>query len=551
MKKICIVSANCQGAYIKALLESHVGFSADFDCHYFVNYEKVLIPESLLKNCDLFIYQPLSEKWAEVSEKYFLDTVPSKCRKIRINYLTFPIYWPFQTQDKRNEVSPAYPFGQFPYGDSYILNQLHQGKSTDDVLKSIDNKNELLGAANLVHVIDEYLLKQRDIEDRRDQKLLDYIMDSFRQHKLFETFNHPSRILCVHQVNDLLIQLEYKALAENAPNLEYISTNQQPIQPAVAEALRLEFATGWEQKYNIWSQPLTAKEYFRAYTEWDVSAIGVAVEGADERVNKTPNEQKKPGGENSIKTKEIEQLLFVHIPKTAGTSLNQMLAEAVLGTAEFKHYNSTAILIKDKGRRSNPVVMGHVHFDAYKALSTQCKIFTFLRDPIDRAISSFEFMQSHPETWLGQLAQGTLTEFFENDYVVQSICELQTRLLGTEINLQKLYAELKNNRITENEYYKSITAAGLALVGEVELIRAKERVRGMFFVGFTESFSNDAAKLFEKLGLPCPEVRQSNRTPDQFRKRDKYTAQEIELLRKLNRYDIELYEYAKGLQLNQ
>ena len=85
MKNICVISANCQGAYIKALLDFHPEFSRDFDCHYFVNYEKAVIPETLLQNSDLLIYQPLSEKWGEVSEKYLLETVPGKCRKVRIS----------------------------------------------------------------------------------------------------------------------------------------------------------------------------------------------------------------------------------------------------------------------------------------------------------------------------------------------------------------------------------------------------------------------------------------------------------------------------------
>jgi len=46
MKNICVISANCQGAYIKALLDFHPEFSRDFDCHYFVNYEKAVIPET-------------------------------------------------------------------------------------------------------------------------------------------------------------------------------------------------------------------------------------------------------------------------------------------------------------------------------------------------------------------------------------------------------------------------------------------------------------------------------------------------------------------------
>lgn len=549
MKKTCIISANCQGAYFKALLQYHKRFSDEYECHYYVNYEKQSVPSELLARADILIYQPLTDKWGDLSEKALVEATPATCRKFRINYLTFPVYWPFQTHDDRNSPDQAFPFGQFPYGDNFVLELLAKGATTQEIHEALEDGRRLLAAADLEKVIEDYVAKQTEIEQRRDQQMVPYIMENYKREKLFETFNHPSRTLCIYQVDDFLSQFGFEPLDDGAPDLEYLKSNQQPIHPLIAEGLGLGFASGWSERYNIWHKPLTVREYYRAYVEWDVSAIGVAIspaeQGDKDLIEKIRTDDMK---ENEMKAPQAEQLLFVHIPKTAGTSLNQMLAESILGSTTFRHYNSTTHLLKDKGRRKSPIIMGHVHYDAYKTLNKDCKIFTILRDPVDRTISAFEFMKSHPETWLGQLAQGTLTEFLENDFVAKSVGDIQTRLLGVEINFQMLYADLKNGRITEDEYYDFINEVGHVTVGQEELERAKDRLASMLFFGFTETFSDDVTKLFGILGYPCPEVRQSNRTPDKFRKRDKYSEDEIALIRKLNQFDVQLYEYAKALR---
>ncbi len=552
MKKSCVISANCQGAYIKALLEAHPVFSKDFEVRYFVNYQNEEVSQNLLEKCSLLIYQPLGDKWGTNSEKYLNDNIPKSCITIRVNYLTFPVYWPFQTQDSRNTTTASFPFGQFPYGDKFVLDLMAQGMSNDDVLRLVYDREAFTKKVELDAVISNYISHQRDIESRRDQKLLDYIMDNYKSVKLFETFNHPSRPLCIYQVNEILNQLGYASLGSEAPPLSYLKENQQPIHPYVSELLKLEFSSDWTGKYNIWGKPLSVKEYYEAYINWDTNAIGVPVKKNCEQKR---DDRKKSTGKstmvamrNNIINKDLnEQLLFLHIPKTAGTSLNQMLAEATTGVNHFKHYNSTITLIKDKGRRKHPVIMGHVHYDVYKTLSNNCKIFTFLRDPIDRTISAFEFMKSHPETWLGQLAQGSIEDFLQHNFVKKSIADIQTRLLGVEIKFQKLYVDLRNNRITEAQYYDVISEATHAEVSDIELNRAKERLRTMFFVGFTESFSQDSEALFAALGLPCPQHRQANQTPVKFKKRDKYTESDIELIKKLNKNDINLYNFAREL----
>lgn len=552
-KKICVISANCQGAYIKALLCSHKEFSNDFQVLYYVNYKKEVVPKEVLKKTEILIYQPLNEKWGEHSEKYLLENVFQNSFKIKISYLTFPIYWPFFCHDPRNVSNENYPFGQFPYGDKFVLDLLRKNVEKEKILEKIKSR-EILTKINLRKVIEDYINFQKRLESKRDQKLLDFIISNYKKYKLFETYNHPSEILALYQVNDILRILGYRSLKdEEKPNIKNcLELFQQPINPYIAESLGLEFEADWNTKYKIWNKPMTTMEYYRAYVYWDITSIGTPRETSC-NIKLSENMHNNVINSNTFKIKDIniykktaigKQIVFIHIPKTGGMSIHKMLSRAMFNTDNYMHYNSLLNLIKDSNRRLYPLVSGHFFFDVYKILSKDIIMFTFLRNPITRIISAYEFMKAHPEVWLGKFAQETLTNFLTKDFVRRSVCNLQTKLLGLEINFQTYYSQLINKKITKEEYYNLINSITYLEVTERELERAKQNLEKLFFVGFTETLSSDVKRLFSKLGLNCEEILHENRTPDYVRNRENYSKDEIALIEEYNKYDIELYNYA-------
>lgn len=552
-KRICLISANCQGAYIKSLLSRHKEFSRDFQIMYFVNYKKEKVDREILSKADILIYQPLKEKWGELSEKYLLEHVKKDAFKIRIAYLTFPVYWPLFTHDPRNVNNSEYPFGQFPYGDKFILELLRKGVEKEKIFEIIKTK-EILKNIDLKKVISDYIDFQRELESRRDQKLFDFIITNYRKYKLFETYNHPSEFLAVYQVDDILRILGYRNLKdEEKPNLDFLLIYQQPIPPYIAESLNLEFEANWDTEYKIWGKPMKAIDYYKAYIYWDTTSIGSSSNASlNTNSSKTLNISVKSVGNPKIKDINLyrnnvigKQIVFLHIPKTGGMSIHKMLSKALFNNIDsYKHFNSLLDVLKDCNRRLYPLVSGHFYFDTHKILSKEIIMFTFLRNPINRIISAFEFMKSHPKVWLGRLAQGTLREFLSHEFVCKSVCNLQTKLLGLEINFQDYYSQLVNKKITKEEYYDIINNFTHFNVTPKELERAKQNIDRLFFLGFTETLASDVKLLFEKLGLDCPEVLHENRTPDHVRKRESYTKEDIELIEELNKFDIELYNYA-------
>lgn len=549
-KKVCIISANCQGAYIKALLGSHPEFSSDFEIFYFVNYKKERIPVELLKKADVLIYQPLSKKWGELSSEYLEEHAP-KAFKIRIPALTFPVYWPTTTEnyseDPRNVVNEEYPFGQFPYVDRYILYLLRQGTDKEEIFRRVCSK-DILKFVDVDKVLEEYIEFQKDIETRRDLKLLDFILDNFRKHKLFETYNHPSKILAFHQVNCLLEKLGYRHLRNNeVTKFEYLSQIQQVIHPHVAEALKLEFEADWGTKYMIWFKSLTALDYYRAYIYWDLTVIG-----KPEECNLTYVKLNRVNSQNSPKfvskkfpsIAELElyrknvvekQLFFIDIPGTNGLYIHRVLSKSLFGIDEYKRFNDTMELIRDCNFRIYPLVSGPLFFDCYKILSKELIIFTFLMNPVQRTISEMESKNLK------------LEDLLSNELTRNSISNIQTKLLGKRIEFNYYYSLYLNGKLTKDAYYQEIAKYQFLEVTEEDFIFAKKVLENLFFFGLVETLDRDIKKLLNILGLGLPKDENKSHEVNVEVDMSKYKEQELTKIKELNKFDMELYNYAKRL----
>jgi len=92
---------------------------------------------------------------------------------------------------------------------------------------------------------------------------------------------------------------------------------------------------------------------------------------------------------------DVSPLLFCHIPKTAGTSLKTLVAQAS-GSVAWVYKGELAIgnpnldFAKSfrAGRRPE-IVMGHFSFGGHRLLGIPPRYATILRNPIDRVVSLY------------------------------------------------------------------------------------------------------------------------------------------------------------------
>lgn len=132
-----------------------------------------------------------------------------------------------------------------------------------------------------------------------------------------------------------------------------------------------------------------------------------------------------------------EVIVFTHIPKTSGVSLQRELIEPNYLGNELYGYRQFQNFVFDI-RKDYKVVSGHVPFGLHRFTSKQVKYITFLRDPIDRAVSFYYFVQQdgeNPETRnpLCEYAKSrTLKEFYESKQFQNYQTRFLSGFLGTK-----------------------------------------------------------------------------------------------------------------------
>lgn len=237
-------------------------------------------------------------------------------------------------------------------------------------------------------------------------------------------------------------------------------------------------------------------------------------------------------------------IAFLHIPKTAGTTLNSMLSREyapdecyeimMRGMAWILPKRSiirrplisfskvlrlrTAVKVQRKLR----LVRGHFDLSIARHLPADTRFFTLLRDPVERAISHYYHYRRRAIDRLHPLAmRSTLKEWVSASGIVE-MDNGQTRRLAGEMNV----------------------ACGRVTPAMLE--RAMSRLAKFAAVGLTERFDESLALLQGAFGWRvrpgAPENVGENRPP-----RVDVGEEALQAIERFNRFDLELYRFASDL----
>lgn len=217
--------------------------------------------------------------------------------------------------------------------------------------------------------------------------------------------------------------------------------------------------------------------------------------------------------------KSMLDLLSIHIPKTAGTSFYHVLSQ-VYGTTlsvSYKRKHLKPLLLDGQLSLQSiaqdiRVIHGHFYYQEVKQLhqATNAKVICWLRDPVDRLISNYDFF-------------------------IAGLQNPSRNPVNYEHNKHRLnedlltYASKEENRNRMHDFL-----AGIDL-------------ESLFFIGRQEKFTEDIKRLGLLLGWPMIEVPQLNKKIRSDASMKQYDTSIRHELASLNQLDVMLYQKALAL----
>ena len=213
-------------------------------------------------------------------------------------------------------------------------------------------------------------------------------------------------------------------------------------------------------------------------------------------------------------------LIFIHLPKTAGTSLRKTIqinyrpGELFFMYGKNPDFHSMKELKQlDQNRFAQyKIIMGHFPFSKKLFPFEDRRFVTILRDPVRRVISYYRHVMSRDE-WKGR--EISLQEYIESSGDIQ-LRNHQTRLLSG----------MKRDPITEKHLEKAI----------------RNLEKYFLHVGTSETFPQTIDRLHELLGWSKKKLFHENVTTNKQATTDYFSEDVLDRLREQNEYDIKLHE---------
>ena len=247
-------------------------------------------------------------------------------------------------------------------------------------------------------------------------------------------------------------------------------------------------------------------------------------------------------GKPFLSGNEIPKTAFLHIPKTAGTTVHHILLNCFPGGRIFTNAE------RGNNQKVDPstfdFVSGHFNYSyLIERGLTGHRIVTIFRDPVGRALSHFYFLK-----------QDRLLDLVEQEDEAYDQSELE---LAREVVAKARENDLADfirkepflANITLGDYQTRLMGAPdkLAPLDSSHLDLAMQHLRDCFFVGLTERMNESIALLCRRMGWPQILPQGSLNSNKENKGKRQQPPELLQALSELNRMDQVLYDEAKKL----
>lgn len=227
--------------------------------------------------------------------------------------------------------------------------------------------------------------------------------------------------------------------------------------------------------------------------------------------------------------KQAATVIFIHIPKTGGTTLKSIPARNYRRDQTLAFYDAEQVAeidrfarLSESERSKYKFIKGHLYFGFHRFVPGDSTYVTFLREPIARALSFYWYARSHSDHYLHRTITErrlSLKDLLEQEPAGE-LFNLQTRMIAGERD-------------------------PAASIDRATLERAKDNLASRFaFVGLTEEFDASLFMLGRVFGWAMPFYIKRN-VGNRPAGTERVDAETKERLKEANSLDIELHAYAR------
>ena len=215
-----VIYANCQGIGISYFLKKSIDILNNYNINH-IRIDDLVLKKNFLNynaisNADIFIYQHLDNKHGYISTNNILKILKPECKTISFPYIYnnsfYPIKGPLVIKDYyRNKPCSVI------FDNSEIITYLIDKKHNLNEILNLYLENKINFNYKKRWDYTNNILQEK--EENCDIKIVDFIKQNFSKQRLFLLENHPTSIIFINIVNQILEKLKIPKINSNNYNL--------------------------------------------------------------------------------------------------------------------------------------------------------------------------------------------------------------------------------------------------------------------------------------------------------------------------------------------